>query len=219
MRTTRALIAGFGTTGTLVAAVACVFVVASAVVAFNGWPHLGIADRIDSLFVNDRPAAADSTGPRAVAGTAAAPRERWPPSRRAPSWPDPGSAAGAGAAGPSGAGRGGSAPGSGGSGDVQAGTGPTTGTGGGGGGTARGVPDPGGATSGVSGAVQNTAHDVGGAVSNTTNQVGQSVGSVEPAARRHGVPDGQQRPEHRQRPAARPALEALPRAARRTRAV
>ena len=72
MRTTRALIAGFGATGTLVAAVACVFVVASAVVAFNGWPHLGIADRIDSLFVKDRPAVADSTGPQVVAGTAAA---------------------------------------------------------------------------------------------------------------------------------------------------
>src|SRR2546430_17665181 len=73
MRTTRALIAGFGTTGTLVAAAACVFVVASAVVAFNGWSSLGIGDRIDSLFVKDRPTVAfDSSGPQVVAGTAAA---------------------------------------------------------------------------------------------------------------------------------------------------
>src|SRR5713226_4159125 len=72
MRTTRALIAGFGTTGTLVAAAACVFVVASAVVAFNGWPSLGIGDRIDSLFVKDRPTVAfDSPGPQVLASTAA----------------------------------------------------------------------------------------------------------------------------------------------------
>ena len=69
MRTTRALIAGFGTTGTLVAAVACVFAVASAVVAFNGWPNLGIGDRIDSLFVKDRPTVAfDSPGPQVECG-------------------------------------------------------------------------------------------------------------------------------------------------------
>src|SRR6476620_11864913 len=73
MRTTRALIAGFGTTGSLVAAVACVFVVASAVVAFNGWPGSGIGDSIDSLFVKDQPAVAfDASGPRVVAGSAAA---------------------------------------------------------------------------------------------------------------------------------------------------
>src|SRR4051794_15922857 len=38
MRTTRAFLAGFGTTGSLLAAAACLFVVASAVVAFRGWP-------------------------------------------------------------------------------------------------------------------------------------------------------------------------------------
>src|SRR5947208_14299759 len=73
MRTTRALIAGFGTTGSLVAAVACVFVVGSAGVAFNGWPGSGIGDSIDSLFVKDQPAVAfDASGPRVVAGSAAA---------------------------------------------------------------------------------------------------------------------------------------------------
>jgi hypothetical protein len=178
MRTTRALIAGFGTTGTLVAAVACVFIVASAVVAFNGWPHLGIGDRIDSLFVKDRPAVADSTGPQAVAGTAATAAGTVAAVPTGSVVTGRGIGGGGGGPGQNGAGRGGSTPGSGGSGDVQAGTGTTTGTGGGGGGNGTGVPDAGGPTSGVSGAVQNTAHDVGGAVSNTTNQVGQSVGSV-----------------------------------------
>jgi hypothetical protein len=76
MRTTRAFIAGIGTTGSLVAAAAGVFVVASAVIAFNGWPGAGFADRIDSIFVNDEPPVAwDQPGTQAVAtgaGTAAA---------------------------------------------------------------------------------------------------------------------------------------------------
>ncbi|MDX6697117.1 MAG: hypothetical protein QOE65_514 [Solirubrobacteraceae bacterium] len=75
MRTTRAFIAGVGTTGSLVAAAACVFLVASAVIAFNGWPSTGFADRIDSVFVNDAPPVAwDQPGTQAVAtgaGTAA----------------------------------------------------------------------------------------------------------------------------------------------------
>ena len=75
MRTTRAFIAGIGTTGSLVAATACVFLVASAVIAFNGWPGAGFADRVDSIFVNDEPPVAwDQPGTQAVAagaGTAA----------------------------------------------------------------------------------------------------------------------------------------------------
>jgi hypothetical protein len=75
MRITRAYIAGIGTTGSLVAAAAAVFLVASAVIAFNGWPGTGFADRIDSIFVNDEPAVAwDQAGTAAVAtgaGTAA----------------------------------------------------------------------------------------------------------------------------------------------------
>ena len=75
MRTTRAFIAGVGTTGSLVAATACVFLVASAVIAFNGWPGSGLADRIDSVFVDDAPPVAwDQAGTAAVAtgaGTAA----------------------------------------------------------------------------------------------------------------------------------------------------
>ena len=73
MRTTRALIAGFGATGTMVAAAACVFVVASAVIAFNGWPGSRIANRIDSLFVKDQaPVGFNAPGPQVVAGSAAA---------------------------------------------------------------------------------------------------------------------------------------------------
>jgi hypothetical protein len=86
MRTTRALFAGLGTTGSLVAAAAGVFLVASAVIAFKGWPGTGFTDRIDSLFVKDAPppvawdkrgtqvaAASAGTAAAAVAGTAAGP--------------------------------------------------------------------------------------------------------------------------------------------------
>ena len=41
MRVTRAYIAGFGTAGSLLAGAALVFVLASGVVAFRGWPQVG----------------------------------------------------------------------------------------------------------------------------------------------------------------------------------
>ena len=41
MRASRAYIAGFGTAGSLLAGAAMVFVLASAVVAFRGWPQVG----------------------------------------------------------------------------------------------------------------------------------------------------------------------------------
>jgi hypothetical protein len=44
MRATRAYIAGFGTAGSLLAGAAMMFVLASAVVAFRGWPQVGAAD-------------------------------------------------------------------------------------------------------------------------------------------------------------------------------
>lgn len=73
MRTTRAFIAGVGTTGSLVAAAACVFLVTSAVIAFNGWPGAGFADRVDSVFVDDEPPVAwDQPGTEAVATGAGA---------------------------------------------------------------------------------------------------------------------------------------------------
>ena len=40
VRATRAYIAGFGTTGSLLAGAAVLFVLASAVVSFNGWPQV-----------------------------------------------------------------------------------------------------------------------------------------------------------------------------------
>jgi hypothetical protein len=71
MRTTRAFLAGLGTTGSLVAAAACVFLIASAVIAFRGWPGAGFADRVESLFVNDEPPVAwDQPGTQAVAAGA-----------------------------------------------------------------------------------------------------------------------------------------------------
>jgi len=69
-----------------VAAAAGVFLVASAVIAFNSWPGAGFTDRIDNLFVKDSPpavawdkpgtqavATAAGAGSAAVAGTAAGP--------------------------------------------------------------------------------------------------------------------------------------------------
>jgi hypothetical protein len=72
MRTTRAFLAGLGTTGSLVAAAACVFLIASAMIAFRGWPGTGLADRIESLFVDDDPpVASGQPGTQAVAAGAA----------------------------------------------------------------------------------------------------------------------------------------------------
>jgi hypothetical protein len=72
MRTTRAFLAGLGTTGSLVAAAACVFLIASAVIAFRGWPGAGLADRIESLFVDDDPPVAyQRPGTQVVAAGAA----------------------------------------------------------------------------------------------------------------------------------------------------
>jgi hypothetical protein len=64
-----------------VAAAACVFLVASSVIAFNGWPGAGFADRVGNIFVNDEPAqvpwdragtAAVATGAGVAAGAVAA---------------------------------------------------------------------------------------------------------------------------------------------------
>jgi hypothetical protein len=68
-----------------VAAAAGVFLVASAVIAFKGWPGTGFTDRIGNLFVKDSPpvawdrpgtqvaAVSAGTAAAAVAGTAAGP--------------------------------------------------------------------------------------------------------------------------------------------------
>src|SRR5436309_5059715 len=41
VRATRAYLAGFGTSGSLLAGAAAMFVLASAIVAFRGWPQVG----------------------------------------------------------------------------------------------------------------------------------------------------------------------------------
>ncbi|MGB2711627.1 MAG: hypothetical protein WBC33_08925, partial [Conexibacter sp.] len=43
MRTRKAFIAGVGTTGALVAATICTFLIVSAIVAFEGWPSLHLS--------------------------------------------------------------------------------------------------------------------------------------------------------------------------------
>ena len=90
VRAARAYLAGFGTTGSLLAGAALMFIVASALVAFHGWPHVAVQPSPGEVVVSPR--SARSTGPSASArrlaaavvapvggtGTAAAPRGRTP---------------------------------------------------------------------------------------------------------------------------------------------
>jgi len=174
MRNTRALIAGLGTSGSLVAAAACAFLVASAVIAFKGWPGTGIEQAVDNLFVDDAPAVAwDLPGTDQVAADAAV-------------------AAGAVAATPTGPafGPAGSFPVLGGSGSGSAGTpqsgGGSTGATPSGSGGATAVVVAGGSTGGGSGesiGILNPTTTAGGAgrtVTGITNDVGNTVGAVSP---------------------------------------
>jgi hypothetical protein len=72
MRATRAYIAGFGTAGSLLAGAAMVFVLASAVVAFRGWPQVGQASTPAAVVIgHDRsPAAASSVERQLIAAAA-----------------------------------------------------------------------------------------------------------------------------------------------------
>jgi hypothetical protein len=45
----RAYLAGVGTTGSLLAAAALVFIVARALVAFHGWPHVAVQQTTNTL--------------------------------------------------------------------------------------------------------------------------------------------------------------------------
>ena len=87
VRAARAYLAGFGTTGSLLAGAALMFIVASALVAFHGWPHVAVQPSPGEVVVSPR--SARSTGASASArrlaaavvaapvvgtGTAAAPR-------------------------------------------------------------------------------------------------------------------------------------------------
>jgi len=60
--------AGLGTTGTMVAATACMFFLASTLIAFNSWSDSAISDQIQSLFVGDQQSSAafPPTGSRVV---------------------------------------------------------------------------------------------------------------------------------------------------------
>jgi hypothetical protein len=187
MKSTRALVAGLGTAGSLVAAAACVFLVASAVIAFNGWPGGGIDQSISDLFVNDEPASVSGTsqpGPGAVvAAGAVAATPTGPvitPGAAGPGAPAPG--------GGGGDGTGDGTPGDGGSGTTPGtgvGTPPSGGGGGGGGGeggasvgnvgdTIAPVTDAG------SNAVKETTNQVGNTVTNVTNGVADTVAPVSP---------------------------------------
>jgi hypothetical protein len=68
MRTSKAVFAGLGTTGSMIAGAICVFALASAVVAFNGWPSSS-ANRNSTMFVAQR--SWDLAGLKAVAASAA----------------------------------------------------------------------------------------------------------------------------------------------------
>jgi len=74
MRATRAYIAGFGTAGSLVAGAAIVFVLASAVVAFRGWPQVGNSGQDSSIvFGKQAQSKAPSNVDRQLVAAAATP--------------------------------------------------------------------------------------------------------------------------------------------------
>jgi hypothetical protein len=176
MRSTRAVIAGLGTTGSMLAAAACVFLVASAVIAFKGWPGDGFTDRIESLFVNDAAQAPwDRPGTSAVATSAAPAAAAVAATAAGPTFGTPGVVLDSDGSQVSG-GRirlpdgtvvtppGGSGAGGGGAGPVSGG--------------GQGLPGVGsGEVQGqLGGTVQDTGRSVGQGVRDTTGQVGGAVG-------------------------------------------
>ena len=100
MKTTRAYIASFGTTGVLVASSLFLLFVVSALIAFNGWPGSGLLDELEDLIAGEEqppavlsgPAAAAARATPAAAGVARAPTPGTPAA----------AAAGAGGPGPAG---------------------------------------------------------------------------------------------------------------------
>jgi hypothetical protein len=74
LRALRAYLPGFGTAGSLLAGAVLMFVVASALVAFRGWPHVGAQPSPGEVVVNPAPtAAAGSTSGRRLAAFTAGP--------------------------------------------------------------------------------------------------------------------------------------------------
>src|SRR3984885_12250400 len=73
-RAARAYLAGVGTTGSLLAGAALMFILASALVAFHGWPHVATAPSPREVVISSRPASSTSTAvARRIAFVAAAP--------------------------------------------------------------------------------------------------------------------------------------------------
>src|SRR5689334_13172100 len=83
LRAARAYLPGFGTAGSLVAGAVLMFIVASALVAFRGWPHVGAQPSPGEVVVSPAPTAATGSasarrlalftaGPAAGAATPAA---------------------------------------------------------------------------------------------------------------------------------------------------
>ena len=72
MKATKAYIASLGTTGVLLAASLLMLAVVSAVVAFDRWPGATVTSRVQTLVLNDKPAAirigAHAAGPSATPG-------------------------------------------------------------------------------------------------------------------------------------------------------
>ncbi len=74
VRAARAYLAGFGTTGCLLAGAALMFIVASALVAFRGWPHVAMQHSPGEVVLSSRPASPTGTpAARRIAFVAAAP--------------------------------------------------------------------------------------------------------------------------------------------------
>jgi hypothetical protein len=73
MRATRAYVAGFGTAGSVLACAAVLFVIASAVVAFRGWPKIAVQQSPAALRLDAPPVAGSRVARRlrAVVGAAA----------------------------------------------------------------------------------------------------------------------------------------------------
>jgi len=74
LRSLRAYLPGFGTSGSLLAGAVLMFIVASALVAFRGWPHVGAQPSPGEVVVSPAPTPASaSTSGRRLAVVAAGP--------------------------------------------------------------------------------------------------------------------------------------------------
>ena len=89
MRVDRTYIGGLGTTGVLVVSALLLLAVGSTLVAFRGWPGIGVTEDIGNLFVGD------SERPRAVEGPARVARQAAPAAAAVAETPAPGTAAAA----------------------------------------------------------------------------------------------------------------------------